>query len=335
MLAVLPTLVSLLLMSLVHENPSNTTNDKRHLNKFSLIALVIAAYLTIILISENFFVFPPWAHFFTTIILLILISSPLHIALKAQKSESSTSLTMTPFIFALEAQEGPPVPVIETNLAQAMSTVNFWLLFLAMVCAMGSGLATINNITQIGESLHYSTVEINSMLSLWSIWNFLGRFCGGYVSDLFLHKYGWGRPLFISLTLAAMVVGHLVIGLDVSLLFGTFVVGVCYGSQWSLMPTITSEIFGVKHMGTIFNTIAAANPVGSYILSVLVIGRFYDMEAGGGGKCEGINCFMHSFFVFGGVCGFGFFVSLVLFFRTKGFYALVLERRSDRVEVEG
>ncbi|KAI3521716.1 hypothetical protein L1887_11188 [Cichorium endivia] len=196
MLAVLPTLVSLLLMSLVHENPSNTTNDKRHLNKFSVVALVIAAYLTIILISESFFVFPPWAHFFTTIILLILISSPLHIALKAQKNESSTSLTMTPFILASEAQEGPPVPVIETNLVQAMSTVNFWLLFLAMVCAMGSGLATINNITQIGESLHYSTVEINSMLSLWSIWNFLGRFCGGYVSDVFLHKYGWGRPLF-------------------------------------------------------------------------------------------------------------------------------------------
>ncbi|KAL0364641.1 UNVERIFIED_CONTAM: hypothetical protein Sangu_0561700 [Sesamum angustifolium] len=44
------------------------------------------------------------------------------------------------------------------------------------------------------------------------------------------------------------------------------------------MPTITSEIFGVKHMGTIYNTIAVANPLGSYILSVRVIGYIYDRE---------------------------------------------------------
>ncbi|KAI3521718.1 hypothetical protein L1887_11190 [Cichorium endivia] len=334
MLAVFPTLVSVLLMSLVHENPSNTANDKHHLNKFSLIALAIATYLMIILIFENIFVFPSWAHFLTTTILLILVSSPLQIAITAQKTEqqeaSSPSHTTTPLIVASETQEDSP---IELNLVQAMSTVNFWLLFLAMICAMGSGLATINNITQIGESLNYSKIEINTMVSLWSIWNFLGRIGGGFVSDLILHRYGWGRPLFISLTLAVMVAGHLVIGLGGSLYLGSVIVGICYGSQWSLMPTITSEIFGVKHMGTIFNTIAAANPVGSYIFSVRVIGSIYDKETEEGGiSCFGAHCFMVSFFVFAGVCGFGFFVSLVLFFRTKGFYSLLLERRSKHLE---
>ncbi|KAF5792756.1 putative major facilitator superfamily domain, MFS transporter superfamily [Helianthus annuus] len=325
MLAIFPTLVSLALMSLVHANPSNTTNDKHHLNHFSLIALIIAAYLMIILIFENIFTFPSWAHIFTTTVLVLLVLSPLQIALTAQKSEQPPppSPIMAPLITTPETREVALAPVeVEMNLIQAMYTINFWLLFLAMVCALGSGLATINNITQLGESLDYSTVEMNAMISLWSIWNFLGRFGGGYVSDLALHRYGWGRPLFISFTQLGMIIGYLIIGLSGNLYVGSVIVGVCYGSQWSLMPTITSEIFGVKHMGTIFNTIATANPIGSYILSVQVIGNIYDKQAGGkGGSCHGIHCFMLSFVIFGGVCVLGVVVSFVLFLRTRGFYA--------------
>ncbi|GJV38653.1 nuclear fusion defective 4-like protein [Tanacetum coccineum] len=330
MLAVFPALVPILLMSLVHANPSNTTNDKPHLDRFSLIAFAIAMYLMIIIISENIFTFPSWAHILATTVLIILVLSPLQIALTANKNEQQTpSPAMAPLIMVSEERAPDET---EMNLVQAMGTINFWLLFLAMLCALGSGLATSNNITQIGESLNYSTAEINTMVSLYSIWNFLGRFGGGFVSDFFLHKYGLGRPLFISLTQAAMVVGHLIIGSGGSLYVGSVIVGVCYGSQWSLMPTITSEIFGVKHMGTIFNTIAAANPLGSYLLSVQVSGRIYDKETqAGGGSCYGVHCFMLSFFVFAAVCGFGVFVSLVLFFRTRGFYALMMHRRSKQL----
>ncbi|KAI3726915.1 hypothetical protein L1987_66722 [Smallanthus sonchifolius] len=227
-----------------------------------------------------------------------MVLPPLQIAITAQRNEqpppsSDPSPAMAPLI---TAQEAAPAG-FEMNLLQAMCTVNFWLLFLAMVCALGSGLATINNITQIGESLDYSTVEINAMISLWSIRNFLIRFGGGFVSDFYLHRYGWGRPLFISFTQLGMIIGHLIIGSSGNLYLGSVIVGVCYGSQWSLMPTITSEIFGVKHMGTIFNTIATANPIGSYILSVQVIGNIYDKQAEArGGSCRGIRCFMLSLF---------------------------------------
>lgn len=333
LLAVFPTLVTLALMHLVHTNPSNTTNDKPHLNRFSLIALIIATYLMIIIIFENIFTFPSWAHILTTTLLLILVLSPLQTARTAQRNQQSPpSLAVDPLIMPSEAPEAGAL--VEMNLLQAMGTVNFWLLFLAMLCALGSGLATINNITQIGESLNYSTVSINEMVSLWSIWNFLGRFGGGFVSDFFLHKYGGGRPLFISLTLFWMIAGHLIIGSGGNLYIGSVIVGVCYGSQWSLMPTITSEIFGVKHMGTIFNTIAVANPVGSYIFSVQVIGTIYDKETQeGGDSCRGVHCFMLSYYIFAGVCVFGTIVSLVLFFRTRGFYALILQRRSKQLRV--
>ncbi|KAK1422323.1 hypothetical protein QVD17_25359 [Tagetes erecta] len=334
MLAVFPTVMTLALMSLVHVNPSNTSNDKPHLNRFSLIALIIATYLMIIIIFQNIFTFPLWAHILTTTFLLIMTLSPLHVAFTAQTTEQQQQQQpepfpiMEPLVMTSEAQDE-----VEMNLLQAMGTINFWLLFLAMVCVLGSALATINNITQMGESLHYSTAEINAMVSLWSIWNFLGRFGGGFVSDWFLHTYGGGRPLFISLTQLLMVVGYLIIGLTGNLYIGLVIVGVCYGSQWSLMPTITSEIFGVKHMGTIFNTIGAANPIGSYIFSVQVIGKLYDKETQArGGSCYGLHCFMLSYLIFSVVCVVGVVFSFVLFLRTRGFYASILQRRLKKLQ---
>lgn len=97
------------------------------------------------------------------------------------------------------------------NLLQAMQKADFWLLFLAMACGMGSGLATVNNISQIGGSLGYTSVETSTLVSLWSIWNFLGRFGAGYISDYFLHWKGLARPIFMSITLATMSIGHVVI----------------------------------------------------------------------------------------------------------------------------
>ncbi|MBA0768854.1 hypothetical protein Gotri_017629 [Gossypium trilobum] len=208
---------------------------------------------------------------------------------------------------------------IDMNLSRAMLTVNFWLLFVAMICGMGSGLATINNISQIGQSLGYSTIERSSLVALWSIWNFLGRFGAGFLSDIMLRK-GWARPLFMVITLATLTFGHLIVasGFPGNLYIGSVMVGICYGSQWSLMPTITSEIFGVRHMGTIFNTIAIASPIGSYIFSVRTIGYIYDkMATSEDNSCYGTQCFMLSFFIMAAVAFLGFVIAFALFLRTR------------------
>lgn len=343
MLALLPTLVSLVLMCLVNINERNTGNDKKHLNRFSAAAMIIAAYLMIVIILENTFTLPIWARIVTFILLLLLLTSPLGIAIKAQREDlGKVSQTLSsekkPLMEDLvkcndvgkEKASSSDLVEEDLNLSAALRTLNFWLLFIAMVCGMGSGLATINNVSQIAESLGYTTVEKNTLVSLWSIWNFLGRFGAGYVSDILLHTKGWARPLLMAITLATMTAGHLIIasGFPGNLYVGSVVVGICYGSQWSLMPIITSEIFGVGHMGTIFNTIAIASPVGSYILSVRVIGYIYDREASRiGNYCFGAHCFMLSFLIMASVTFFGFLVASVLFFNTRRFYKLVVIRR--------
>ncbi|KAF5476921.1 hypothetical protein F2P56_003610 [Juglans regia] len=364
MLALLPSVNALLFMWFVRIHNTIEGDEKKHLDSFSLIALVIAAYLMLVIILENVITFRLSIRVVTFVLLVLLLVSPFCVAIRAHQRDSN-GISHNLFIEGdqpvddpnqadaekmhvrqdsagyrcvpgstdqeVDGNEERPFPAEENlNLLQAIRTIDFWILFLAMACGMGSGLATVNNISQIGGSLGYTSFETSTLVSLWSIWNFLGRFGAGYVSDYFLHTRGWARPLFMVITLATMSIGHVVIasGFPGALFAGSILVGVCYGSQWSLMPTITSEIFGVVHMGTIFNTITIANPVGSYIFSVRVIGYLYDEESSAeGNTCTGTHCFMLSFIIMASATLLGSLAALGLYFRTKHYYNQVVCRR--------
>ncbi|XP_028784079.1 protein NUCLEAR FUSION DEFECTIVE 4 [Neltuma alba] len=362
MLAFLPPVNTLLLMWFVRIHNTREGDERKYLNILSMIALVVAAYLMAIIILENIFSLQLPVRIFVFILLIALLALPLGVALKARKRNFKNASDIFPSEASPLIAEPSPLDREKRdvtqdsaeghtpsntdqdmitnnrralqlgenqNLAQALQSVNFWFLFVSMACGMGSGLATVNNIGQIGGSLGYTSHETGTLVSLWSIWNFLGRFGAGYVSDYFLHARGWARPLFMFITLMIMSIGHLVIasGLPAALYVGSVLVGVCYGSQWSLMPTITSEIFGLAHMGSIFNTITIASPVGSYIFSVRVVGYVYDKEASEGYTCSGTHCFMLSFLIMASAAVLGSLAALGLFFRTKGFYNQVLLRR--------
>ncbi|KAI3936594.1 hypothetical protein MKW92_037980 [Papaver armeniacum] len=327
MLALLPTIIPLLLMFFIRTSdipPSPTksfiSTEKDSLNGFSVIALLLALYVMILIISPK-----------------CRILSPSVIAFRAHLTDSRSQYSSIDDALLINEENRESVltgnddnkreimlldeKVPHLNLWQALQTVNFWLLFSAMACGLGSGMATVNNISQIGGSLGYTSVETRTLVSLWSIWNFLGRFGAGFISDYFLHLKGWARPIFMAVTLAGMGLGHLVIasGLPGALYAGSTVMGIFYGSQWSLFPTISSEIFGVTHLGTIFNTVALASPVGSYILSVKLVGFIYDKESS--------HCFMVSFIIMAGVCVLGCGLALILFFRTRRFYQDVIYKK--------
>jgi hypothetical protein len=346
MLAVLPTAITLLLMYFVDVHKAREQYNKKFLDAFSVIAITVVGYLMIVIISDQAFMISSGVQSVCFVILLLLVMSPVAIVVKAQKSESihpedSTSEQRIGLLYEESAEHSESANSISTlggspqdlsegkenlNVLQAMCKLNFWLLFLAMACGMGSGLATVNNISQIGGSLGYKTKETSTLVSLWSIWNFAGRFGAGFISDLFLRQKGVGRPFFIAATLLIMSLGHAIIssGLPASLYIGSVLVGLCYGCQWALMPSITSEIFGLNHFGTIFNMVAVASPVGSYILSVRVVGYIYDTESPPGEHaCVGKHCFALSFMIMACVCVFGSAVAFVLFIRTRTFYRRV------------
>uniref|UniRef100_A0A1D1Z3U2 Putative transporter MCH1 n=1 Tax=Anthurium amnicola TaxID=1678845 RepID=A0A1D1Z3U2_9ARAE len=364
MLAVLPTCLTLLLLSFVNVHHSFHRDERPLLNGFSFISLIVAGYLMLIIIWESIQPQKLLTRVLIFTLLLLLLISPISIVMKGHSKDSPRQLERsiherTPLldgedqsvsreqieheigrivydkmpnkVFPSTSTHGNTMLPREDNytLLQAMRTINFWLMFLAMACGMGSGLATVNNIGQIGHSLGYTSTETNTLVSLWSIWNFLGRFGAGYISDYFLLSKGCARPLFIAITLAIMSIGHVVIssGMPAALYVGSIFVGLCYGCQWSLAPIITSEIFGLKHMGTIFNMICIASPIGSYILSVKVVGYIYDKKVGTLSDlraCTGDHCFMLSFLIMGSVSLFGCIVASLLFFRTRKLYELVI-----------
>ena len=68
------------------------------------------------------------------------------------------------------------------TLMQALIKADFWLLFTSLLVGSGSGLTVIDNLGQISQSLRYDNTHI--FVSLISIWNFLGRVGGGYLSEI-------------------------------------------------------------------------------------------------------------------------------------------------------
>ncbi|KAJ4851360.1 hypothetical protein Tsubulata_006670 [Turnera subulata] len=350
LLALLPTAVWLSLMTLVrnYDNTSTKLDDKKHLNAISAVALITAAYLMIIILLENMFTLPSLARIISFAFLMLLAVSPLVIVIRAHKKDSSsfsqtlliiekdyqsnaTSVVDSADYVKLPSEEGQSTRATidnerylsdeeNMNIWQAFRSGNFWLLFIAMFCGLGTVTAVMDNLSQIGESLGYTTAEINSVISLTSIWNFLGRIGAGVVSDMCMHRYGWTRPIFIVVTLAVLVIGQIVIVIDFpkSLFLSSVLVGICDGSLWLLMTVIISELFGLQHMGIIFNTISIASPVGSYIFSVKVVGYFYDMVANSETHvCLGTRCFMLSLSITASITFCGALVALALFFRTK------------------
>ncbi|CAM8924059.1 unnamed protein product [Rhodiola kirilowii] len=59
-LALLPTVTTLLLMFLVKASETNSKGDNKYLNGFSALSVAVAVYIMIIIVLENTFTIPSW-----------------------------------------------------------------------------------------------------------------------------------------------------------------------------------------------------------------------------------------------------------------------------------
>ncbi|XP_061363975.1 protein NUCLEAR FUSION DEFECTIVE 4-like [Gastrolobium bilobum] len=229
----------------------------------------------------------------------------------------------------------PPERGDDYTILQALFSIDMILLFLAGTCGVGGTLTAIDNLGQIGTSLGYPKTSISTFVSLVSIWNFLGRVFSGFVSEHFLTKYKFPRPLMLTLTLLLSCVGHLLIVFDVpnGLYVASVIIGFCFGAQWPLVFAIISELFGLKYYSTLYNFGGVASPIGLYVLNVMVTGHLYDKEAkrqlgalgiprkvGQELNCVGASCFKLSFIIITAATFFGAIISVILVARTIKFY---------------
>lgn len=201
MLATIPLLVCLSAIFFLREIPPSSTVDEendetKYFAVINVLAVVIALYLLAFDLSGDH------GHLFSQIfagILVVLLALPLAIPiyLAARSFVRSGAEVVDfehdviePLIVEEEEVEKTsderrrPVLGEEHTVLEALSTVDFWILFLSFLCGVGTGLAVMNNMGQMGLALGYTDVSI--FVSLTSIWGFFGRILSGSISEFFI-----------------------------------------------------------------------------------------------------------------------------------------------------
>ncbi|PRQ21879.1 putative major facilitator superfamily domain-containing protein [Rosa chinensis] len=361
MLAVTPFAVCLTAMVFLHEIPpsSSAAEDKqesRYFWFFNGLAFFVAVYL----LAYDFIPDPStlFSHVFSAILLLLLASplvvpaysyfkswapnrvgssdpekpvavlvldEPLLAAGKPEVVPSSSSSSEDDV--AVVERRRRPVIGEEHTIFEAMRTLDFWILFVSFLCGVGTGLAVMNNLGQIGLALGYADVSI--FVSLTSIWGFFGRIVSGMVSEYFIRKAAIPRPLWNAASQILMAVGYILLAIAMpgSLYIGSIVVGICYGVRLAITVPAASELFGLKYYGLIYNVLILNLPLGSLLFSGLLAGFLYDMEAtptaGGGNTCIGAHCYRLVFVVMAIACVVGFGLDILLSIRTRRLYTKI------------
>ncbi|KAA8550321.1 hypothetical protein F0562_002005 [Nyssa sinensis] len=341
-------------------------NELRVFYSFFYVSIALALFLMVMTIVQKEIAFSQVAYIGSATVVCILLFSPLVFVLREEFilwkltknpiNPTNTTLSVVESKAApLQADSSAQAAQLEENpqtsyfadifkkpnrgedhsILQALLSIDMLLLFIVTLCGIGSSLAAINNLGQIGESLGYPTRTVSTFVSLLSIWNYFGRVFAGFVSERLLTKWKIPCPLVMALFLLLLCIGHFLIAFPApgSVYAASVIIGFSFGTQLPLIIAIISELFGLKHFATLFSCGLLASPIGSYVMSVRVTGFLYDKEAlkelamKGLDKssmkeltCTGTHCYRLSFIIVGLVTLFGVLASLVLVMRTREFY---------------
>lgn len=213
---------------------------------------------------------------------------------------------------------------------ESLLGIDFWLITLVVSSGAGSGLAIMNNFAQIGEALRSDAVD--AFVGIISIWSCFGRLVSGYGSDLMMSA-GYSRPICLLISQTAMCVCCLFLstGSTPFLFVGSAVVGLAYGSYWTLAPTIISEVFGLRQVATLYKFLGLGPTIMSYLLSAKVLGYLYDKESiyyqqqhgddAEENACYGKRCFEFGLLSLASVCFVGVVACSWFAYRTKRMYS--------------
>lgn len=212
MLAVTPFAVCLTAMVFLREiAPSSSAAEDKQESRYFWFFNGLAVFVALYLLAYDFIPDPSTIlSYVFSATLLLLLASPLLIpaytyfsALAESRVGSADPEKPVPVealeapLLAAEKAEVEDVaaeaverrrPVIgeEHTIFEAMRTLDFWVLFVSFLCGVGTGLAVMNNLGQIGLALGY--VDVSIFVSLTSIWGFFGRIISGMVSEYFIRS---------------------------------------------------------------------------------------------------------------------------------------------------
>ncbi|EOW9279612.1 OFA family MFS transporter [Vibrio cholerae] len=156
-----------------------------------------------------------------------------------------------------------------------LKTPQFYALWLMYALAASVGLMIIGNITNIA-SVQANLPNAVYLASILAIFNSGGRVAAGILSD----KIGGVRTLLLAFLLQG---GNMVLfatfDSEFTLIIGTAIAAVGYGTLLAVFPSITAEFYGLKNYGTNYGVLYTSWGIGGAI-GAAVVG--YSMNHGGG-----------------------------------------------------
>ncbi|XP_068640687.1 protein NUCLEAR FUSION DEFECTIVE 4-like [Aristolochia californica] len=362
MLAVIPAVICLTSMVFLHEvdpaavETAEEREESRYFAFFNVAAVVVAVYLLLFDVTGKHG--PVLYRAFAAVLLALLASPlcvPIYTAIKFPQTRGKTtdlegkgievvpvSPTQQSVGSKQEQQKGgraakkKPDIGEDHKLLEAARTFDFWILFLSFLCGVGTGMAVINNLGQIGLALGYADVSI--FVSLTSIWGFFGRIGSGWISEYFMKKAATPRPVWNAASQILMAVGFIVMAMALpgSLYIGSILIGIGYGVRLAVTVPVASELFGLKYYGLLYNILILNLPLGSFLFSGLLAGFLYDAQAtrtaAGSNTCIGGHCYRLVFIIMTVVCFVGLGLDVLLAFRMRDLYYKIRMRTKPNEE---
>jgi len=152
---------------------------------------------------------------------------------------------------------------------QMMKTSSFYLLWVLYFIGAGAGLMVISSIAGMAKNSLGDAAFV--AVAILAVGNAAGRIIAGMLSD----KIGRKQTLFIMLAFQALlmfiaipVVGNKSTTALVLVLLATLI-GFNYGTNLSLFPSFTKDLYGLKNFGINYGIVFTAWGVGGFILSRL------------------------------------------------------------------
>ncbi|CCN72783.1 OFA family MFS transporter [Vibrio nigripulchritudo] len=165
-----------------------------------------------------------------------------------------------------------PVDISWKNM---LKTPQFYSLWIMYAFAASAGLMIIGNITNIA-SIQANLPNAVYLASILAVFNSGGRVAAGILSD----KIGGVRTLLLAFVLQGInMVLFATFTSEFTLIIGTAIAAVGYGTLLAVFPSITAEYYGLKNYGTNYGVLYTSWGIGGAI-GAAVVG--YSMTHGGG-----------------------------------------------------
>ena len=198
----------------------------------------------------------------------------------------------------------------------AVAGLDFWLLFLMQLAVFGGGVAANQNLALIFESAR-SPAASGLGVALFALASTVSRVSVGVISDKYAHlmsRFGW-----LVLVSALAVIGQLLLAVMTAslILCGTFVLGLSFGSFFTLIVPVVNEMYGQKHFGVIMGSQLGSQALAAIAISVELMPTVYRMASHGQGVCYGGDCFLDSFLALAGLNAIGLAAALWLRARNR------------------